>query len=927
MTSWEASQSPPRHSTHHRRRHHKPRDENQSYQISNISSIPNDRPFLKHPRKQHRSDLAIVNSHRPSKPHTRYDIVENWLAQTARRSPHPSPRNSQGRRREDAHSHHPSRPLNTIAPYNKHPRHVDQRWSPRHGFPADNLPQAASPFRDPGMRDPRKSRRVRITTSDSSFISGFGNSTRPPDHGPGPILQVRENTPPVRSPREEGLAPLDTSSTTSHVDDHTNFEKRPRHKTREDKYETKKRKRGHEDGTRGHEEDRRKKRKKAQGKKSAMSSKNVVNKFTSDAVLNDRITVQPHLKPGIFDNGRTSKRQPVSDLAFSEMQFLKHQKRNHQPKPLSKSRLREKRREDREMEEVSSFFLPHGADRKNQTPRPRGTIPNNNRRDAEYQTKQFTSTRFQGIPPPELPPYSDPTYVSPHDETVETLALSPHGCVDDGKDSGKSTTYFIWSTSHYSPRIRRRENSSSPDVSGSVWTTTPEKIRRDLIATGIYRDTGIPSYDDRLAEQSTKATGMDSRTPHVKFQDTEDKSRSPDYDVNGSKKVKYRDQAIMTEDPMNCSEPALSPQETREYQASGSQKEPSPQVSRPVQEIDRQKIARDARLNPPSRNSLRSNTQASNPRCAPTIATCQGSGSAKIESNQNLEKQSQEMCDPTLVASENMMPPPPLIPPSRTNQAMSLDASVKKAGPTIPWNTVPITERDVLESRHIANHNNASQDFQGLLERSNQSTSLSEPTVNDRRLLPSLDTASWIPQRTLSTRITETHPIISRPNMQSPFYVDQYERTLSGNSNPRDLTRSQRSESMAEFIARIEKESQQQSFLYENDTTCSELDLEKARQDPFIFDRELPDQQSPICDERQNTHPYPDPYPHLPHIDSERLSEHYPGGGEYFIEAQRPLHHSDAPRTLSNVVQPLGSFEEEQFEMSNFWRPNQLYQV
>ncbi|KAI0898461.1 hypothetical protein F4806DRAFT_361312 [Annulohypoxylon nitens] len=928
MTSWEASQSPPRHSTHHRRRHHKPRDENQSYHISNIS---NDRPSLKHPRKQHRSDLAIVNPHRPSNSHTRYDIIENWLAQTARQSPHSFPKNSQGHRREDAHSHHSSRPLNTIAPYNKHPRHVDQRWSPRHGFPADKLPQAASPFRDPGTRDPRKSRRRRIATSDSSFISGFGNTTRPPDYGPGPILQVREYTPPARSPREAGLAPPDASSIAFHVDDHMNFEKRPRHKTREDKYETKKKKRHHEkDGTRGHEEDPRKKHKKAQKRKSAISSKNVVNNFTSDAVLNDRITVQPHLKPGLFDNGRTSKRQPVSDLAFSEMQFLKHQKRNHQPKPLSKSRLREKRREDREMEEVSSFFLPHGADRKMQTPRPRGTISENSHREMEYQAKQFASTRFQGNSGLSTSDHllcPDPTHVFTHRETAKTLILSPHGCVDDGKDSGKSTTYFTWSTSHYSPQDRRRGNSSSPDESGSERTTTPENIRRDLIATGIYRDTGIPLYDDRLTEQNTKETEMNTKTLYINFTESEDKNRSPFHDFNGSQKVEYRDQAIMTESPVDCSEPAFKPQEPREYQVSGSQRESSPQASHATQEIDRQKIVRDARLNPPSKDSLRPNTQHPSPLGAKAIATHRGPGLARTESTQNLERQAHEMSDPTSVASKDMMPPPP-IPPCRNNSAMSLDANMKKAGPPTPTHAVPPTdmEPDVLKAHHKANHNNTSQDFQGLLKSNNQITSLSEPAITNGHMLSSFDAASWIPQRTPSAR-TETQSITSRPSMKSPFYADQYERTSSGNSYRGDLSRTQKPESMAEFIARIENESQQQSLLYDDNTSCSELDLEKAGRDSFIFDREPPNQQSPNYDERPNTHPYLDPYSHLLHTDIDRSNEYYQSRGEYYIEPQYPLDHSNVPRTLSNVARPLGDFEEEHFDMSNFWRPNQLYQV
>ncbi|KAI0889835.1 uncharacterized protein GGS22DRAFT_177007 [Annulohypoxylon maeteangense] len=927
MTFREASQSPPRHSTHHRRRHHQPRDGNKSYQVSN------DRSCLKHSHKQHQSDLAIGNSNRSSQPHFRFDIVENWLAQTARQSPHSCPRTSQGHRREDTHSHHPSRPLDSIAPYNKHPRHVDPKWSPRHGFPSYSLPQSASPFQDLGMRDPRKSRRRRITPSDSSFISGFRNSTRPPDHGPGPIPHVRKNIPPTRSPREAGLAHPDASSISSHVDEQMNFERRPRHKTREDKYETKKTKRDHEKGSSGgYEEHRRKKRKKAEKRKSIISSKNIVNNFTSDAVLNSRITVQPQLKPGLFENRRTSKKQPISDLAFSQMQFMKHQKRNPQPKPLSKSRLREKRREGREIEEVSSFFLPHGTDRNTRAPRGHDPSSDNGHQSIEHQAGRLPSIHFQELSKPspsDHRQYPNTIHISqPHDETAETLSLNPYRYIEDGKDSGKSTEYFTWSTSHHSPRVNGRANSSSPDVSGSVWTTTPEPVRKDLIATGIYRDTGIPLYDDRLAEQNVERRETDAGMSDVQRIEPEDNTRSPRHEFNESQKVKYRDRAIMTENSIKRSGPPLEIQKLGECRVSKSQEESHPQVSQVTPEVDRQKIVRDTRLTSPEKDSSRSSVRTPNLSAVKAIPIHQTPDLAGTNVNQSVGRRTQEMSDPVSGTSRDVMPPPP-IPHERNNSIVSSHANKREVDPPSPRQTSPlnITEPESLHAHHIGSCSDVGQTIQGLPVSCNQTTLSSESTVNNERILSSFDTASWIPQRTPSARIAETRSIISRTSMKSPFYVDQYERALSRNSYQKNLTKSQEPESMAEFIARIENESQQHSPLYDDDTMGSEFALEKAAQGPPVSNREFSHQRplvSQAYGERQNMYTHLNHNPHLLYTDLESSKIYHQGGGEYHIEAQNPQCDIGIHRSFPDVVQPLGDFEEEPFEMSNFWRPNQF---
>ncbi|KAF3060923.1 hypothetical protein GL218_03413 [Daldinia childiae] len=287
--------------------------------------------------------------------------------------------------------------------------------------------QLDSPLETSGPKDARKSTRRRAVPSDSSFISGFENTTKPPSYTPGSAQGGHVDTLTARAPRDADLVHLDASSTTSRADERPNFEKRPRRKTREDKYETKKRNRNPEEGSAvDHSNRRSKKRKKVEKRKSMASSKNVMNNFTSNAVLNDRITVQPHLKPGLFDNGRASKKQPISDLTFSDMQFLKRQNRHVQPKVSSKSRLREKRREDREMEEVSTFFLSHKADRGTPGLRPHKPDTSRKYREARHRFEQLTPIR--GRKPPGSSPPSHHGYAK-HNRTFraqdETVNPSP----------------------------------------------------------------------------------------------------------------------------------------------------------------------------------------------------------------------------------------------------------------------------------------------------------------------------------------------------------------------------------------------------------------------------------------------------------------------------------------------------------------------
>ncbi|KAL2041314.1 hypothetical protein N7G274_005696 [Stereocaulon virgatum] len=102
------------------------------------------------------------------------------------------------------------------------------------------------------------------------------------------------------------------------------YERRPRYKTREDRYDLKeaasgKRKIARVDGDR-------KKKKQKKHRRREKSGATLMHDFTAQNVTHDRLTLQPAKTLGLFGKGRASspvKRKGLPDLAFSETAFLK----------------------------------------------------------------------------------------------------------------------------------------------------------------------------------------------------------------------------------------------------------------------------------------------------------------------------------------------------------------------------------------------------------------------------------------------------------------------------------------------------------------------------------------------------------------------------------------------------------------------------
>lgn len=616
------------------------------------------------------------------------------------------------------------------------------------------------------------------------------------------------------------------------------------------------------------------------------------------------------------------------------MQFLKQQKRSDQPKALSKSRLREKQREDREMERVSTFFLPPRADTDNHKSRHRGLGTHHDRLDFQRLSRQFGSENSQELSksPTSNHHICPKSYQISRDEASGTPSVDFHGYTGDKQGSDINTTYFTWSTSRYSPRGNMREDRTSPSIPGSVWTSTPEPIRKEIIATGVFRDTGIPAYDDRCTKQGTRR-----RIETIPA----DSHLDLHHESDQTPKVRYRDQAVMTDDPSNRSDrprrnsstperrhengvesAPLNNQTREDHLIPRSQAGPSPQASFGTQQVDRQQIAREIRLAPIEKSQPEQSTQTPKMQSTQASFTHQSPKLVDTQANQPQEKQTQETSDRASVNSRDAMPPPPT--PVRTNHTVPTayvnsnvnSKDVRQSNPST--NAAPA----MLQRSLAGGHDSAVQDTHETTQRRDTIAPSLESSSSAQRILPPFDTLTWLPQRVPSARIIESRSIPSRPSTNPPISVNQPEGNVRGDSYGQiSVSKSHVPESMAEFIARIEGESQLQSQAQDYDLEPG-LSQDETSLNTHSFDTKLfHEQPADYCMEEE-THSRPIgnlsfPYPNSGEAVIEQQAE------DSYAEAQYPQHGGGSSRVFGSVAQPVGDFEEHS-EMIGFWRPNQF---
>ncbi|KAI4228410.1 MAG: hypothetical protein L6R40_008139 [Gallowayella cf. fulva] len=232
------------------------------------------------------------------------------------------------------------------------------------------------------------------------------------------------------------------------------YEKRSRHKTREDRYEIKKDK---QRATTKEGENR--PRAKAKKKRKAVEKSGAVlmQKFSANNVETDRLTLKATAPLGLFGKGRASspvRRKGLPDLTFSEIDFLNHRKGYQEDDPRSKTKTK-RRKEDRaaDAEEAFSRFFAAPKDSNREAG---GNIKLRTNEGGEQRgVEKMKGQEGLSHPPVELPekPFlgfgsCGPGHLSPVILTravasVEYDRLSPRR----GSSSNRSTTYFTWSRS------------------------------------------------------------------------------------------------------------------------------------------------------------------------------------------------------------------------------------------------------------------------------------------------------------------------------------------------------------------------------------------------------------------------------------------------------------------------------------------------
>ncbi|OBS26504.1 hypothetical protein FPOA_00447 [Fusarium poae] len=117
--------------------------------------------------------------------------------------------------------------------------------------------------------------------------------------------------------------------------DRNPFERRPRRKTRPDRYSSKNKEAKKSPAKTKNERSQRKSRPQ---KHRLRSSQDIMTNFASGAIPNTRVTMKPNLTTGLFLNGRSSAAAPVADLTFNDTRFLEPKtspKKKHQDVQLN----------------------------------------------------------------------------------------------------------------------------------------------------------------------------------------------------------------------------------------------------------------------------------------------------------------------------------------------------------------------------------------------------------------------------------------------------------------------------------------------------------------------------------------------------------------------------------------------------------------
>ncbi|KAI0553556.1 hypothetical protein F4679DRAFT_424820 [Xylaria curta] len=858
------------HHHHHRRRRRRHHDHNSTAQTTNGKSA-----------------LTLGRLNREYHALDSQNVVESWLGQLT--APVPTSwlvsseaQNQLIHRRKRQHSQD-----GHIFPCGQDPGRVDPLWRPQHIPPAQGSLPPRFPL--PTHRN-TKTKQYKQNSADSSLIS---------DLAPHQELQeldyVKTNSEHDESSCHKPLddAEVDTagaSSSMSHKSRALVFKKRRRHKTKVDKYDTKK----SEDRKRSKEHEHRPRRSKSNRRRPIVTGKNVMKNFTSEAILNDRITVQATLKPGLFSNKRVPKEQLITDLSFSEMPFPTHQDRDvPQQKGLTSSRLSERRRESRELEQISSFFQPACA---NPTSRKERQAKLTCRKEADNKRSHRRDKTTSGLYQDSFTTSSSPTFPETHRQQssiswgnshpIPDYSLSNHDC---RPSSSGTTTFFTWSNSQDSHQARQYVDDIRPRSMEPARSATPESIQKALAATGVYNDTGICSYDvssnqqnRSLATRSESSSTRNSLVHHEKIYEGK-RSRM------NTKCSNSTGDTVTSPANLEARWNTILPPEWRPRRLSKTEVSTTDQAE-PTRDLHPDQLACHPKEDYPGTSS---HFAAKSPMIIP------------LDTDQIITHAPPIDQDRATISSRDAMPPPP-IPASRPD---SLHSCTLKPGDNSKSAVRSGSTRPVVINSQVSDCGHA--------QTTDENGATGQPRESSRepeKVASTPGSISWISQAiTSGISSYERDKTFSRLSMRSPIYEAQDvgkdpERT----SALTPLPATHMAESMADFIVRIESELEESESIeeycqQEPISECRQFSLEMMRRNNETQNQQLMVSGGPRIDRRQ-----------LADIESKVVETN-----QRFYEYEELAAHARDHITSMPTEYPRDD-RDEFLEMSNFWRPNRF---
>lgn len=489
------------------------------------------------------------------------------------------------------------------------------------------------------------------------------------------------------------------------------------------------------------------------------------------------------------------------------MHFLQEPKGNAGPKPLSERRLRELEKQQQEMKEVSSFFLPAEASREVLDTDAGGQLGRDREISRKLQerpgpaTRQYGASKSSQSEPSESREYLLGEQVLQRCRDYDSAAQnnegdrrSPGDCHRRISSRGsRPTTYFSWSTSPSGSPLRKK-GSASQASSGihDRRTATPETVRRALVDSGIFRGTGIAPYDQEQAITDEEQGGTESSR----------NDPTPSEDDLERHNIQERFEALLPP-----SWRVNSRQITQDTL-------PKPRL--PAE--DDSGFARDAAQERPHLNSTAGNARKDIAESAKITMRKEHLTQEKPDERRDSQyrvgpdeyNNHHTAClvgpdndDRISIASRDLMPPPPL---PNHNLQPRLGVAVQKPSATGTDTRYLPTEKELsaaarVMAQHDIMHNNTyskppNETTHDMLTRGSSQYGLIAP----------LQSASWVtpsPKPPTPSLTTDTNT--SRLSPISLYDVDH----PAGKGSLTTMTQvrsTQRQESMSEFIARIERE-------------------------------------------------------------------------------------------------------------------------